>query len=76
MRTLTILSPSPDCVVPKVIGEIGAWQVEKSLIVFLVSIPGLAHIFLTAFLLPKTDFWCDDSDYAGDDNQTLKVSYC
>lgn len=52
------------------------WQVEKSLIVFLVSIPGLAHIFLTAFLIPKIDFWCDDSDYAGVDNDTLKVSSC
>ena len=64
------------CVSPQVIGEIGVWQVEKSLIVFLVSIPGLAQIFLTAFLLPKTDFWCDDSAYAGVDNETLKVSPC
>ena len=39
------------------IGEIGVWQVEKSLIVFLISIPGLAQIFLTAFLLPKIDFF-------------------
>ena len=61
---------------PKVIGEIGVWQVEKSLIVFLVSIPGLAQIFLTAFLLPKIDFWCDDSAYADVDNETLKVSCC
>ena len=58
----------------KVIGEIGPWQIEKCLIVFLVSIPGLAQIFLTAFLLPKTDFWCEDSHYADLDRETLKVS--
>ena len=45
-----------------VIGEKGMWQFEKSLIVFLVSIPGLAHIFLTPFLFPKTDFWCSDEN--------------
>ena len=68
--SLRVISVFP----PKVIGEIGVWQLEKSLIVFLVSIPGLAQIFLTAFLLPKIDFWCDDSEYAGVDNETLKVS--
>ena len=56
------------------IGEIGPWQIEKFLIVFLVSIPGLAQIFLTAFLMPKTDFWCEDSDYAELDRETLKVA--
>lgn len=56
------------------IGDIGPWQVEKCLIVFLVSIPGLAQIFLTAFLMPKTDFWCEDSDYAELDRETLKVT--
>ena len=33
-----------------VIGETGRWQLEKILIVFLISIPGLAHIFVSAFL--------------------------
>ena len=56
------------------IGEIGLWQIEKFLIVFLVSIPGLAQIFLTAFLMPKTDFWCEDSAYAKLDRETLKVT--
>ena len=41
---------------------------------FLVSIPGLAHIFLTAFLLPKIDFWCDDEEHVGLDNDTLQVA--
>jgi len=41
-----------------VIGETGRWQLEKILIVFLVSIPGLAHIFVSAFVAPKRDFWC------------------
>lgn len=50
-----------------VIGDIGWWQFEKSLIVFLVSIPGLAHIFLTPFLMPKYNFWCKDADM----NETL-----
>ena len=43
-----------------VIGETGRWQLEKILIVFLVSIPGLAHIFVSAFVAPKRDFWCID----------------
>ena len=45
-------APNKDQIVT-VIGEKGMWQFEKSLIVFLVSIPGLAHIFLTPFLFPK-----------------------
>lgn len=43
-----------------VIGETGRWQLEKILIVFLISIPGLAHIFVSAFVAPKRDFWCAD----------------
>ena len=54
-----------------VIGDIGWWQIEKSLIVFVVSIPGLAHIFLTPFLMPKSDFWCEDSF----NNETLVRNY-
>ena len=54
-------APNKDQIVT-VIGEKGMWQFEKSLIVFLVSIPGLAHIFLTPFLFPKTDFWCSNQN--------------
>ena len=39
-----------------VIGNTGRWQLEKLLLVFLVSIPGVAHIFVSAFVAPKTDF--------------------
>ena len=38
-------------------GEVGRWQLEKIAIVFLVSIPGLAHIFVSAFVFAKVDFW-------------------
>ena len=44
----------------EVVGPVGRWQLEKAAIVFLISIPGLAHIFLTPFLMPATDFWCGD----------------
>jgi len=43
-----------------VIGNTGRWQLEKLLLVFLVSIPGVAHIFVSAFVAPKTDFWCEE----------------
>ena len=43
-----------------VVGPVGRWQLEKAAMVFLISIPGLAHIFLTPFLMPATDFWCED----------------
>ena len=42
------------------VGQVGRWQLEKAAMVFLISIPGLAHIFLTPFLMPATDFWCGD----------------
>ena len=42
------------------VGPVGRWQLEKAAMVFLISIPGLAHIFLTPFLMPATDFWCGD----------------
>ena len=41
----------------KISGEVGRWQLEKIAIVFLVSIPGLAHIFVSAFVFAKVDFW-------------------
>ena len=52
-----------------VIGETGRWQLQKILIVFFVSIPGLAHIFVSAFVAPKQDFWCADDL---DDNDVLE----
>jgi len=58
--------PNKDQIV-SVIGEKGIWQLEKSLIVFLVSIPGLGHIFLTPFLFPKTDFWCSNENNTSED---------
>jgi len=45
-----------------VIGETGTWQLQRIFIVFIVSIPGLAHIFVSPFSMPKTDFWCIDDD--------------
>ena len=43
-----------------VIGNTGRWQLEKLLLVYLVSIPGVAHIFVSSFIFPKTDFWCEE----------------
>jgi len=43
-----------------VIGETGKWQLQRIAIVFLVSIPGLAHIFVSPFSMPKTTFWCSE----------------
>jgi len=51
---------APKDQIVEVIGETGRWQLEKILIVFLVSIPGLAHIFVSAFVAPNRDFWCAD----------------
>jgi len=42
-----------------VIGEVGRWQLEKILIVFLAAAPGLAHIFHAGFITPKQKFWCE-----------------
>lgn len=66
--------PPKDQIV-NVIGEIGWWQVEKSLIVFLVSIPGLAHIFLLPFLMPKVEFWCEDRIENGT-TDTIAINNC
>lgn len=41
-----------------VIGDVGRWQIEKILLVFIASAPGLAHIFHSAFITPKTKYWC------------------
>ena len=44
----------------QVIGEMGRWQVQNIAVVFLVGIPGLAHIYSSAFVAAKTDYWCMD----------------
>jgi len=44
--------------ITSVIGEVGRWQIEKILLVFIAAAPGLAHIFHTAFITPKTKYWC------------------
>jgi len=45
--------------ITNVIGEIGRWQLEKILIVFIAAAPGLAHIFHAGFITPKQKFWCE-----------------
>ena len=46
--------------ITNVIGEVGRWQLEKILIVFLAAAPGLAHIFHAGFITPKQRFWCSE----------------
>jgi len=48
--------------VVKVIGEVGRWQLEKILIVFIAAAPGLAHIFHAGFITPKQKFWCTEAE--------------
>ena len=44
----------------EIIGEMGRWQMQNILIVFLVGIPGLAHVYSSVFVAAKTDYWCLD----------------
>ena len=44
-----------------IVGDIGKWQVQKIILVFLISVPGLALMFSVPFVFYKTDFWCDES---------------
>jgi len=54
--------------ITNVIGEVGRWQLEKILIVFIAAAPGLAHIFHAGFITPKQRFWCAQAmDSAGAD---------
>jgi len=41
------------------IGEVGRWQLEKILLVFIAAAPGLAHIFHASFITPKQKYWCE-----------------
>ena len=38
-------------------GEVGRWQVGTFLALLAISLPGQAHIFLSAFIFARTDFW-------------------
>ena len=57
----------------QIIGEIGRWQYINITIVFLIGIPGLGHIYSSAFVAAKADFWCSD-DYDGDPADYLKAN--
>jgi len=53
--------------ITNIIGEVGRWQLEKILIVFIAAAPGLAHIFHAGFITPKQKFWCAEAmDKNGD----------
>ena len=43
-----------------VMGEFGKWQVQKIILVFLISVPGLATIFSVPFVFYKTNFECNE----------------
>ena len=55
----------------EIMGEIGKWQVQRILIVFVIGIPGIAHVFSAAFIAAKTDYWCKDNLEDGVSNYTL-----
>ena len=44
----------------EIMGDIGKWQVKRIMIVFVIGIPGIAHVFSAAFIAAKTDYWCKD----------------
>ena len=44
----------------ELMGEIGKWQLWRIAIVFWLGIPGIAHVFSSAFIAAKTDYWCKD----------------
>ena len=45
-----------------VIGDFGRWQVQKIILVFLISVPGLAMIFSVPFVFYKTEYGCVESN--------------
>jgi len=63
---------APTDQITAVIGEVGKWQVSKIILVFIAAAPGLAHIFHSAFITPKTKFWCASVEL---DNQTVPAPY-
>ena len=46
-----------------VMGEFGKWQVQKIVLVFLISVPGLATIFSVPFVFYKTKFECAEPTF-------------
>ena len=56
---------------------------SRSLIVFLVSVPGLAIIFCVVFGTAKVDFWCEDNNDDDNDlfnsnvtNKSITINQC
>ena len=42
------------------VGDFGAWQLRRVVLVFLLSLPGLCHIYMVVFGTAKSDFYCKD----------------
>ena len=55
-----IVKPKSKEPIGEIMGEIGKWQIQRILIVFVIGIPGIAHVFSAAFIAAKTDYWCTD----------------
>ena len=51
-----------------IIGDVGKWQIQKILLLFMLSIPGLAMIFSVPFVFNKTDYWCDEKFRGSNDS--------
>ena len=47
--------------IAEIIGDVGKWQIQRILLLFVISLPGLALIFSVPFVFNKTDFWCDQN---------------
>ena len=47
-------------ILSETIGDIGRFQATRIAFLFLISIPGLAHVFCLVFGLVKVDSWCAD----------------
>lgn len=71
------MSKRPKDKMNEVIGEMGRWQLQNITIVFLIGIPGLAHIYSSAFVAAKTDYWCvTDNNITIKGEETCKQSSC
>jgi len=59
--------------IAEIIGDVGKWQIQRILLLFIISLPGLALIFSVPFVFNKTDFWCDRNidDNINSQNATL-----
>ena len=57
LEQITVKPKEPLAVI---MGEIGKWQIQRIAIVFMIGIPGIAHVFSAAFIAAKTDYWCKD----------------